>query len=340
VRFDALLLLSFGGPEGHDDVMPFLRNVTRGRGVPDERLHAVAEHYYRLGGVSPINAQNRALIAALEAEFAANGVDLPIYFGNRNWSPYVEDSVRRMRDDGIRRALVLATSATSSFSGCRQYRNDMARARSAVGSGAPELVKLRHYFDHPGFIAANADHVRSALESVPLGARLVFTAHSIPVAMSETSGPQRNGLYLKQQTETARLVAERVRGSGAAFDVVFQSRSGPAHVPWLAPDINEHLESLAAEHVPAVVVSPTGFVSDHVEVIWDLDTEARETAARLVLPFARAATAGTHPDFVAAIRELVQEQLVDSPPRALGTLGLCGIDCPDGCCPAPERASA
>jgi protoporphyrin/coproporphyrin ferrochelatase len=340
VRFDALLLLSFGGPEGHDDVLPFLRNVTRGRGVPDERLHAVAGHYYRLGGVSPINAQNRALIAALEADFEADGLDLPIYWGNRNWTPYAEDTVRRMHDDGIGRAMVLTTSATSSFSGCRQYRNDMARARSAVGGGAPELVKLRHYFDHPGFITANAEHVRSALDTMPTDARLVFTAHSIPVSMNENSGPGRNGLYVKQHLETARLVTEAVRGAGTAFDLVFQSRSGPPHVPWLGPDINDHLKSLASQHVPGVVVCPTGFVSDHVEVIWDLDTEARETAGRLGLPFARAATAGTHPEFVAAIGELVREQLDDCPPRALGNLGLCGIDCPDGCCPAPEPPSA
>jgi ferrochelatase len=337
VRFDALLLLSFGGPEGHDDVMPFLRNVTRGRGVPEERLQAVAEHYHQLGGVSPINGQNRALIAALEAEFAAHGITLPIYWGNRNWTPYAEDTVRRMHDDGVRRALVLATSATSSFSGCRQYRNDMARARSAVGADAPELVKLRHYFDHPGFVAANAEHVRAALETMPDDARLVFTAHSIPETMNELSGPARDGLYAKQHRETARLVAEQVRGPGAPFDLVWQSRSGPRQVAWLEPDINDQLAELAAHSASAVVVCPTGFVSDHVEVIWDLDVEARGTAARVGLPFARAATAGTHPSFVAGIRELVQEQLDGSPPRALGNLGLCGIDCPDTCCPSPRR---
>jgi ferrochelatase len=216
----------------------------------------------------------------------------------------------------------------------------MARARSAAGDGAPALVKLRHYFDHPGFIAANAEHVRSALETVPPGARLVFTAHSIPVTMNDSSGPERNGLYLKQHLETARLVTEEVQGPGTASDLVFQSRSGPPHVAWLGPDINEHLESLAAHRVPGVVVCPTGFVSDHVEVIWDLDTEARATAQRLGLPFARAATAGTHPAFVAAIRELVQEQSAGLPPRRLGNLGLCGVDCPQGCCPASERPSA
>jgi protoheme ferro-lyase len=209
--FQALLFLSFGGPNGPDDVMPFLRNVTRGRGVPQERLEAVAEHYDHLGGISPINRQNRALMAALEADFAAHGIDLPIYWGNRNWKPYVADAVRRMRDDRVKRGLVFATSATASFSGCRQYRNDMAQARSMAGDGSPDLVKLRHYFDHPGFIAANVDHVQATIASLPPelrdSARLVFTAHSIPQAMNDLSGPGRDGLYLKQQYDTARLVA-------------------------------------------------------------------------------------------------------------------------------------
>ncbi|HEY2272279.1 MAG TPA: ferrochelatase [Jatrophihabitantaceae bacterium] len=342
--FDALLFLSFGGPEGPDDVMPFLRNVTRGRGVPDERLEAVAEHYQHFGGMSPINAQNRALIAALRADFAASGIDLPIYWGNRNWKPYVADAVRTMRDNKVRRALVFATSATSSFSGCRQYRNDMAQARAVAGEGAPELVKLRHYFDHPGFIAANVDAVRAALDSLPSsvrdGARLVFTAHSIPEAMNESAGPERNGLYQKQHYETARLVSALVLGADAPFDLAWQSRSGPPSVPWLEPDVNDHLKALAADGVRAVVVCPTGFVSDHVEVIWDLDTEARETAQSLGLSFVRAATAGTHPGFVAAVRELVQEQLDGAEPKSLGSLGLCGIACPDGCCPSPRRPAA
>jgi ferrochelatase len=341
--FDALLFLSFGGPEGPDDVMPFLRNVTRGRGIPEERLEEVAEHYQRLGGISPINAQNRALIAALEAEFAANGIDLPIYWGNRNWKPYVADAVRRMRDDRVKRALVFATSATSSFSGCRQYRNDMKQARLVAGDGAPELIKLRHYFDHPGFVAANVDHVRLALETIPAAlrhnARLVFTAHSIPEAMNDASGPEANGLYRKQHLDTARLVTALVRGVDAPFDLVWQSRSGPPQVPWLGPDINDHLKALAGQGVSAVVVCPTGFVSDHVEVIWDLDTEARETASSLGLAFARAATVGTHPGFVAAIRELVQEHLDGTEPKSIGTLGLCGIECPKGCCPTPKRAA-
>jgi ferrochelatase len=342
--FDALLFLSFGGPEGPDDVMPFLRNVTRGRGVPDERLAEVAQHYLHFDGVSPINDQNRALIAALEAEFTTSGIELPIYWGNRNWQPFVADAVLRMRDDGVRRALVFATSATAAFSGCRQYRTDMARAGAAVGADAPDLVKLRHYFDHPGFVAANVGHVRAALDSVPAdardAARLVFTAHSIPTAMNDVSGPDRDGLYEKQHRETARLVAEAVRGPGAGFDLVWQSRSGAPHVPWLEPDVNDHLKALAAQGVATVVVAPTGFVSDHLEVLWDLDTEARETAQQLGLGFVRAATAGTHPAFVAGIRELVQEHLVGAPPRHLGRLGLCGIDCPDRCCPSPPRPGA
>ncbi|MDP9091893.1 MAG: ferrochelatase, partial [Actinomycetota bacterium] len=307
--------------------MPFLRNVTRGRGITDERLEAVAAHYRHFRGVSPINSHNRALLAALKAEMQAHVIDLRLYMGNRNWKPYVADAVRKMRDDGVQRALVFATSATGSYSACRQYREDLAQARSVAGAGAPELVKLRHYFDHPGFVAANADAVHAAIAQLPAqvrdSARLVFTAHSIPVLMNETSGPSSNGLYAAQQRETARLVAEAVRGAGAAFDLVWQSRSGPPLVPWLEPDVNDHLRQLAADAVPAVVLCPTGFVSDHIEVLWDLDTEARQTATELGLEFARAATAGTHPSFVAAVRELVQEQLSGAAPRSLGTLGLC-----------------
>lgn len=342
--YDAFMLLSFGGPERPADVLPFLRNVTRGRGIPDERLAEVAEHYQHFGGVSPINAQNRALLDAVRTDFDAAGINLPLYWGNRNWDPYVVDAVRQMRDDGVRRALVLATSATTSYSGCRQYRENLADARAAVGDGAPDLYKLRHYFDHPGFVDANADGVRAALAALPADvraeARLVFTAHSIPVSMNDTSGPSANGLYLAEQRETARLVGEAVRGAGAAFDLVWQSRSGPPRVPWLEPDINDHVETLAAEGVRAVVVSPTGFVSDHLEVRWDLDTEAAETAQRLGIALVRAATAGTHPRFVAMVRELVLEEIAGAPRASLGRIGLSGIDCPAGCCPAPRRPAA
>jgi ferrochelatase len=319
--------------------MPFLRNVTRGRGVPEERLAEVAEHYLSFGGVSPINAHNRALLDALRTEFAAHDIDLPLYWGNRNWKPFVADAVRTMRDDGVMRALVFATSATASYSSCRQYREDLAQARAVAGPGAPDLVKLRHFFDHPGFVAAQADRVRDALRTVPGDARLVFTAHSIPQSMNAASGPQANGLYAAQQRETARLVTEAVRGAGAPFDLVWQSRSGPPQVPWLEPDVNDHLRALAEQGVRAVVVTPSGFVSDHVEVRWDLDEEARATAASVGIEFARAATVGTHPAFVSAIRELVEERLAGAAPRSLGALGLCGIDCPPGCCPAPRRAS-
>ena len=277
IPYDALLLLSFGGPEGPDDVLPFLENVVRGRGVPRERLLEVAEHYRHFGGVSPINAQNRALLAALRT-----GLDpLPVYWGNRNWHPLVEDTVATMRDDGVGRALVFVTSAYTSYSGCRQYLDDLTRARAAVGAGAPELVKLRHYFNHPGFVEPNADAVRAALATLPDpdAARLVFTAHSVPVSMEETSGPGGH-LYTAQLREASRLVATAVRGEGADFDLVWQSRSGPPSVPWLEPDINDHLAGLAARGVPAVTVSPIGFVSDHVEVLWDLDEEAAATAAR------------------------------------------------------------
>ncbi|MGH9099589.1 MAG: ferrochelatase, partial [Acidimicrobiales bacterium] len=242
--------------------MPFLRNVTRGRGIPDERLAAVAEHYQHFHGISPINGQNRALIAALDAEFAEHGIDLPLYWGNRNWKPYVADAVRQLREDGVHRALVFATSATASYSSCRQYREDLAQAQRVAGDGSPELVKLRHFFDHPGFVEANADAVREALATLPArhrdSARLVFTAHSVPAVMNDLSGPLANGLYAAQQRETARLVAEAVRGSGAQFDLVWQSRSGPPQVRWLEPDVDDRLKQLAAEGVGAVVVAPTG----------------------------------------------------------------------------------
>ena len=331
--YDAFLLLSFGGPEGPDNVLPFLRNVTRGRNVPDERLSEVAEHYYHFGGVSPINQQNRDLLAVLEDDFRANAIDLPLYWGNRNWAPYLTDTVEQMRADGITNALVFATSATGGYSGCRQYRENLADAR---GEGGPELTKLRHYFDHPGLIEAHAEGVRAALAKAGDHARLVFTAHSIPSAMNENAGPS-GGLYSRQQWETARLVAEAVGRFEPDFDLAWQSRSGPPQVPWLTPDINDHLRDLAAGGCEAVVVSPTGFVSDHLEVLWDLDNEARETANELGMTFARAETPGTHPAFVAMIRELVLERLEGAPARSLADLGLCGIDCPAGCCVLPTR---
>jgi len=311
VSFDAFLLLSFGGPQGPDDVLPFLRNVTAGRGIPDQRLAEVAEHYQHFGGVSPITAQNEALLGALGAEFVRRGISLPLYFGNRNWHPFLADTARRMLADGCRNALVLTTSATGSYSGCRQYREDLQRALDGLDSQPPRLsfTKLRHYFDHPGFVAANADAVRAALAGLPAehrdDARLVFTAHSVPVSMNRTAGPS-GGLYLAQHRATAALVAQAVRGPGAEFDLVWQSRSGPPQLPWLEPDINDQLRTLAAAGTRAVVVAPTGFVSDNLEVQWDLDQEARATAAELGLDFTRAGTAGTHPAFVSGQVDLVE----------------------------------
>jgi ferrochelatase len=328
--FDAILVVSFGGPEGPDDVMPFLENVTRGRGVPRERLLDVAHHYELFGGVSPINEQNRALIAALELELRASGIDLPVYFGNRNWRPFIADAMAQMRDDGVRNAIAFLTSAYSSYSGCRQYRENLFDAQQAVGPDAPAVSRLRMLYNHPGFVAANADHVRDALTQVPAGSHVAFTAHSIPAAMA------RSCAYEAQLRETARLVAE---AAGVEhWQVVYQSRSGPPQVPWLVPDVCDHLETLDA---PGVVVSPIGFVSDHLEVRYDLDVEARETAERIGLPFARAASAGTHPAFVAAIREAIVERLEPgSAKRALGRFGPSWDTCaPDCCRPGTGRPS-
>jgi ferrochelatase len=325
-RREALLLLSFGGPEGPDDVMPFLENVTRGRGVPRERLEAVAEHYHHFGGVSPINEQNKALIDAIQADFASHDVDLPVYWGNRNWAPYLEDTWRQMADDGIEHVYVFATSAYASYSGCRQYHEDVARARLATG-GDLTAEKLPHYFDRPGFVQANADALAAAIVELPVGfrdsARLVATAHSIPEAMAAVAGPE-GGAYQAELRAAAREVVD-VIAPGRPFDLVWQSRSGPPSVPWLEPDVNDHLRALGTAGDKAVVVFPIGFVSDHLEVIWDLDNEARETAADLGLAFARAATAGTHPAFVATVRELVQERRAGAQPRL-------GTDCPAACC--------
>jgi ferrochelatase len=325
--YDALLVLSFGGPEGPDDVMPFLKNVTRGRNVPPERLAEVAEHYAHFGGVSPINAQNRALIAALRRELAAHGPDLPIYFGNRNWTPFVTDTVRQMRDDGMRRAVVFVTSAFSSYSGCRQYREDLARAAETVGPGAPTLDKLRVFYNHPGFVAAMIDCKNAALRQIPRGrratARLIFTAHSIPITMA------RHSAYERQLREASRLVA----GEGAPFQIAYQSRSGPPHIPWLEPDILDALDALPDEGVRDVVLVPIGFISDHIEVLYDLDHEASERVQNLVINLVRAGTAGIHPAFVSMIRDLIVERMSANPDRPfLGNRGPHHDVCPLRCC--------
>ncbi|MBI4892763.1 MAG: ferrochelatase [Acidobacteria bacterium] len=313
-EYDALLVLSFGGPEQPEEVIPFLENVLRGRNVPRQRMMAVAEHYYHFGGRSPINDQCRALIRALEPQ-----LDLPIYWGNRNWHPLVEDTLRRMTADGVRRALVFVTSAYSSYSACRQYLDDIERARVAIGPGAPECEKLRHYHSHPGFVEPNAAALRAARLKAP-GAPVLFTAHSIPVEMARTSR------YAEQLEETARLVAA---GAGVSeYRLVYQSRSGPPAQPWLEPDILQALKETRAAGAEAVVVSPIGFISDHLEVLYDLDYEAGQLCADLGMKLHRAATVGTSPQFIEMIRELVEER------RA----GLELADpCREGCCPAPIR---
>jgi ferrochelatase len=344
--YDAFLLVSFGGPEGPDDVLPFLANVTRGRGVPPERLAEVAQHYHHFGGVSPINEQCRELLAAVRADFAAHGVDLPLYWGNRNWDPMLTDTVRRMRDDGVRRAAAFVTSAYGGYSSCRQYQEDIAAARAEVGPDAPVIDKLRQFHDHPGFVGPHADAVRAALAKLDPAqratTRLVFTAHSIPLGMARTAGPQ-GGRYEAQLRESAALVAAQA-APDLPWDLVWQSRSGPPQVPWLAPDINDHLAALADAGTTAVVVSPVGFVSDHLEVVWDLDNEAAETARKLGLGFARAGTPGTDPRFVTMVRELVAERTAaaETDPfdtdaqQRLGTLPV-WHRCPEGCCTPPRR---
>ncbi|MEV7358746.1 ferrochelatase [Kitasatospora sp. NPDC091276] len=357
--YDALLLLSFGGPEAPEDVVPFLENVTRGRGIPKERLKEVGKHYFLFGGVSPINEQNRELLAALRKDFAEHGLDLPVYWGNRNWAPYLVDTLRELATDGHRRVAVLATSAYAGFSGCRQYRENLADALAALAAeGLPELRvdKLRHFYNHPGFVEPMIDATLAALarlpEDVRAGARLAFTTHSIPDTMAETSGapddPARGrpgGAYVAQHLDVARLiawaVAERTGVADRPWELVFQSRSGAPHTPWLEPDICDHLEAQHADGAPAVVMVPIGFVSDHMEVKYDLDTEAVAKAAELGLPVARAATVGADPRFTAAVRELVLERAAAERGEpvnrcALGALGPSHDVCAVACCPNPR----
>jgi protoporphyrin/coproporphyrin ferrochelatase len=332
-RYDAILVLSFGGPEGPDDVIPFLENVLRGRDVPRARLEQVAQHYLRFGGISPINGQNRALIAALEAELATHGPHLPVYWGNRNWHPLLADTLAQMRDDGIGRAVAFVTSAYSSYSGCRQYLDDIAAARVQVGSGAPEVDKLRVYFDHPGFVESNADALRVALSQADAGAPVLFSAHSIPSAMAATSA------YEAQLRTTANLVAQ-AGGATPDWQLVYQSRSGPPNQPWLEPDVSDVVAALPAG-TTSVVVAPIGFVSDHMEVVYDLDTEANAAAQARGIRLVRAATAGTHSAFIRMIRQLIEERLDPTQPRlALSPLERPGDVCPAGHCPAPTRPSA
>jgi protoporphyrin/coproporphyrin ferrochelatase len=306
MQFDAALLLSFGGPEGPEQVRPFLENVTRGRNVPPERLDHVAEHYMHFGGVSPINRINLALITQLRAELVDRGLDLPVYFGNRNWEPYVEEVVTAMRDNGIRRAAVFTTSAWSGYSSCTQYVEDIARARRVAAPDAPELVKLRPYFDHPLFVEMFADAIAAAADTLPAGlrrdARLVFTAHSVPVAADQRCGPH---LYSRQVAYATRLVA--AAAGYTDYDLAWQSRSGPPQVPWLEPDVADHLTTLAAAGTKAVIVCPVGFVADHIEVVWDLDQELRSQAEAAGMAFARTATPNADRRFARLAAGLIDE---------------------------------
>jgi len=333
---DALLLVSFGGPEQPSDVIPFLENVTAGRGVPRSRLEQVAEHYQHFGGRSPINDQNRELLDAIRKDFADHGLDLPVYWGNRNWDPYLRDAVKQMESDGVSRAAYLVTSAYSSYSGCRQYRENLFEA--TVGADV-QLSRLRLYFNHPGFVTPFVEATTAALAAAPTGTHVVFVTHSIPTDMNAGSGGPEERAYEKQHLEVARLVAE---GAGAeAWTLAYCSRSGSPHQPWLEPDINDHLRALAADGVTSVAVVPIGFVSDHMEVVFDLDTEAAETAAELGLTFARVPTPGVHPAFVAMVRDLVLERATadrgEGATRAV--VGTCAPNpdvCAQNCCPNPR----
>jgi ferrochelatase len=322
MSYDALLVVSFGGPEGMDDVMPFLENVLRGRNVPRERMLSVGRHYEMFGGVSPINQQNRNLIAALEKELERNGPRLPIYWGNRNWHPMLVDTVRQMAEDGIQNALAFVTSAYSSYSSCRQYLENISDAQMQVGPRAPRIEKLRPFYNHPLFIKANVDHVRAALEQVG-DAHLVFTAHSIPESMAA------NCDYAMQLAETGGVIARELNVEN--WQLAYQSRSGSPMQPWLGPDILEHLKTLSGAGVKEVVVAPIGFVSDHMEIVYDLDFEAQNVARESGMKLVRAATAGTHPSFVKMIRELMLERIDNAPARFAGShgarTGLCAPDC-------------
>lgn len=332
--YDAILFVSFGGPEKKEDVIPFLENVLRGKNVPRERMLEVAEHYYHFGGASPINEQNRQIISALEKELAEHGPRLKIYWGNRNWSPYFVDALQEMKEAGVKRAIAFFTSVFSCYSGCRQYRENIAAAQAEVGEGAPEVNKVRMPYNHPLFIEAQTELTRAAIEAIPSDARsklkILFTAHSIPISMAE------NSRYERQLREAARLVSESL--GNAPWELVYQSRSGPPQQPWLEPDIRDRLDELhQAGEISAAVIVPLGFVSDHLEVLYDLDVEAADRCSELGIPFSRARAVGTHPKFIQMIRELIVErmELADVRP-ALGTYGPSHDVCPVDCCLYPR----
>jgi ferrochelatase len=335
--YDAVLFVSFGGPDGPDDVIPFLENVLRGRNVPRERMLEVAEHYQHFGGKSPINEQNRSLLAAIREELNRRGPHLPVFWGNRNWHPLLTDTLREMAAAGVKRAIAFVTSGFSCYSGCRQYRENIAAAREPLGDDAPVIDKIRVFFNHPGFIGPMARNVRQACERIPSGCRadvlVLFTAHSIPLSMADTSK------YVPQLEESCRLVAEQADITN--WKLVYQSRSGPPTQPWLEPDICDEIKSQHAAGVRHLVIAPIGFISDHMEVLYDLDTEAADLCRELGVDMARAATVGTAPEFVAMIRDLIAERVWDLPDRAaIGRLPASHDVCPLDCCPAPQRPVA
>ncbi len=334
--YDAILFVSFGGPEGPDDVMPFLENVLRGRNVPRERMLEVAEHYHHFGGISPINAQTRDLIAAVETDLKASGLSIPIYWGNRNWTPLLPDTMQQMVTAGVRRALAFVVSGYSSYSGCRQYRENLLASQGQIGEAAPQIDKIRVFYNHPDFIAASADRMRAALQQIPAEARsrvrVAYTAHSIPESMASGCN------YEQQLRETCRLVSEAVGVDTSRWSLVYQSRSGRPQDPWLDPDICDHIRQLNTDGLRELIVMPVGFLSDHIEVLYDLDDEAAKAAAGCGMQMVRAQTVGTHPLFVQMIRKLILERMSpDFPKEAIGQYGpnwdVCAVDC----CPAPVR---
>lgn len=348
MTYDAIMLASFGGPRKPEDVVPFLRNVTHGRGIPDDRLEEVGEHYYMFGGASPINEQNDALAGALRDELARRGVEVPLVVGNRNWDPYTTDVLRDVarsaatQDGGDARVLAVITSAYSSYSGCRQYREDFAQAVGTLGEEglAVTVDKTRAPFNTPGFVRANVDAVVDAFDAAPEGAELVFVTHSIPTTMEAASAAAGLASYDAQHREVARLVAEGAGerlGRDLPWRLVYCSRSGAPHVPWLEPDVNDALEEMAEAGTRAVVLSPIGFISDHMEVAYDLDTEARATAERLGLGFVRAATVGTHPEWVSSLVDVIEERIALAEGRetgasVVGDLGPWPVECAPTCC--------
>ena len=333
--YHALLFVSFGGPEGPDDVIPFLENVLRGKPVPRERMLEVAEHYQHFGGVSPINDQNRKLIAALEAELKSHDIDLPIYWGNRNWDPMLGDAIEQMRADGVTKALSFMTSAFSCYSGCRQYRENIQVCQKKIGDDAPQFDKLRVFYNHPGFVGPVSANVAEALAEFPEDRRekaaLIFTAHSIPMSMATGS------LYESQLKEACRLVGDELGRDD--WSLVYQSRSGPPQQPWLEPDILDHIRDLHQQGITEMVIMPIGFVSDHMEVLFDLDTEAIELCSELGINMRRAKTVGTAAPFVSMIRQLIEERALGNEKLALGPHGPCHDVCPEKCCPSGRPAA-